>query len=290
MAKKPPKNQLTLAQAPQSYTYIAPEFSITVPVTNEDVWLSQKQIAQLFGADVRTVSYHIKALVESGEISDSVIQEIRITANDGKDYTVSHYGLDAIIPIGYRVGSSQAAEFRKWANSVLKQYLLLGYAINEKRVGSKDILKMEDDLAQLERHKLMDRPEAQRLSLVYENKKGAELLWAIINDVCLNPDFKIIKGMEYRILFGVVAADLKKLLGSDDIRGTLPDRQLKAFTLAETTLREILSVQKDIGNERVLEGVRIAFQPIGAYLRATSEFMGVNPVTNQPLLPSGKAR
>jgi Virulence protein RhuM family len=280
---KPSKKQLTLDKAPQSYVYKAPDFELTVPVSNEDAWLSQKDMALLFGADVRTISYHIKNLVDGGEVPTSTIQEIRILADDGKMRLVLHYGLDVIIPVGYRVGSSQASEFRKWANNIIKQYLLIGYVINEKRAGTKSLLRMEDDLIQLERHNLTNRAEYMRLSRVYENKQGEALLFAIIADIVDNPEYGNIKGAEYRYLFGMVAEDLKTALGSKNVRESLPDRQLLAFTLAETTLRDVLENQKSMTNEQLLEAVRMTFAPIGQYLRGVSDMMGIHHVTGQPL-------
>ena len=290
-SRKVSKSQLTLDKAPQSYIYTTPEFSIEVPVSNEDVWVSQKDMARLFGVDVRTINHHIQQVTASDGKSydpDSVIRKIRITASDGKSYEVAHYNLDIIISVGYRVGSLQATEFRKWASNIIKQYILVGYAINQKRVGSKSLLQMEDDLSKLERHNLTNRPEYQRLSRVYENKHGEELLFAMIKDVCLNPDYKAIKGLEYKILFGMWAKDLKDVLGSDKIRENLPDVQLQAFTLAELSLRKILEVQRNMTNEQVLESVRIAFQPIGVYLRGIAELTGTHIVTGKPLLSSGK--
>lgn len=308
-SRKPSKSQLTLDKAPQVHSYTTPDLELVVTVNNEDIWLSQKQMSDLFGVHPMTINEHIKNVIateapdnsvikksfltaadgKQREVEqDSTIRKFLIVAADGKQREVLHYGLDIIIPVGYRVGSPQAAEFRKWANNVLKQYLLVGYAINQRRMGSKSLLKMEDDLTQLERHNLTSRPEYQRLSRVYENKHGEELLFAMIKDVCLNPDYRAIKGLEYKVLFGMWANDLKAVLGTDKIRENLPDIQLQAFTLAELSLRKILETQKNMSNEQLLEAVRIAFAPIGVYLRGISELMGVHVVTGQPLLASGK--
>lgn len=281
MTKKKSPNQRTLDQAQIIYEYN----KISVIVENEDVWLSQKQIAELFGVDIPTINYHIKQ-VTAADGKVSVIRKIRITAADGKVYEVSHYGLDTIIPIGYRVGSPQAAAFRVWANGILKEVILLSLAIHERKQGSKALLKMEKDLNLAEKYKLGQRPEIVRLSHLYENKLGEELLFAIIADICLNPNYGQIKGAEYKYLFGMLADDLKKALGTDKIRPNLPNRQLKAFTLAEETLRLILSDKRPRTNEEVMEAVKIAFVPIGQYLRGTAEMLGLDPVTDKPLLQS----
>lgn len=286
---KASKKQLTLDKAPQSYVYKRDTIELLVTAENEDIWLSQKQMAELFGVHPMTINEHVKNVVAADgktREDNSTIRKFLIVAADGKTREVLHYGLDIIIPVGYRVGSPEAAEFRKWANNIIKQYLLIGYVINEKRTGTKSLLRMEDDLIQLERHNLTDRAEYMRLSRVYENKQGEALLFAIIADIVDNPEYGNIKGAEYRYLFGMVAEDLKTALGSKNVRESLPDRQLLAFTLAETTLRDILKNQKSMTNQQLLDAVRMTFAPIGQYLRGVSDMMGVHHVTGQPLIQS----
>lgn len=105
---------------------------IDLKIEDKTVWLSQKEIAELFQKDVRTVNEHLKNIIEDGELSeDSVIRNFRITATDGKDYDVNHYNLDAIIAVGYRVKSHRGTQFRIWANQVLKEYLIKGFAMND---------------------------------------------------------------------------------------------------------------------------------------------------------------
>ena len=87
---------------------------------------------QTFGRDVKTIGKHINNALKE-ELDNSVVANFATTASDGKVYQIEHYNLDMIISIGYRVKSNRGVEFRKWANSVLKQYIIQGYAINEKR-------------------------------------------------------------------------------------------------------------------------------------------------------------
>lgn len=109
------------------------EIKLTVPVENGTVWLNRKQLAELFERDVKTIGKHIgNALKE--ELDNSVVANFATTATDGKVYRVEHYNLDMIISVGYRVKSNRGVEFRKWANNVLKQYIVQGYALNEKRL------------------------------------------------------------------------------------------------------------------------------------------------------------
>ena len=109
------------------------EIKLTVSVKNNTVWLNRNQLAKLFGRDVKTIGKHINNALK-GELDNSVVANFATTASDGKVYQVEHYNLDMIISIGYRVKSNRGVEFRKWANNVLKQYILQGYAINEKRL------------------------------------------------------------------------------------------------------------------------------------------------------------
>lgn len=122
--------------------YAAPDGNVKVQVVlgDETVWASQKGMAEIFGVDVRTVSEHLQNIFKTNElVEDSVIRKFRITAADGKAYLTNFYNLDAIISVGYRVNSAQATQFRIWASSVLKEYLLKGFALNDDRLkqGSK---------------------------------------------------------------------------------------------------------------------------------------------------------
>ena len=108
--------------------------SLSVPFENETVWLNRQQMATLFDRDVKTIGKHINNAIEE-ELEDiSVVANFATTASDGKTYNVEYYNLDVIISVGYRVKSKRGIEFRKWANSVLKQYILKGYAANDRRL------------------------------------------------------------------------------------------------------------------------------------------------------------
>lgn len=108
---------------------------LEVPVENETVWLTQAQMAELFDTSKQNISLHINNCFKEGELEkDSVIKDFLTTAADGKRYKTKYYNLDVIISVGYRVKSKRGVEFRKWANSVLKQYILQGYAVNNNRI------------------------------------------------------------------------------------------------------------------------------------------------------------
>lgn len=108
---------------------------LNVNIENETVWLSLDQMSELFERDKSTISRHIKNIFKDGELSqNSVVANFATTASDGKVYDVTFYDLDVIISVGYRVKSKRGVEFRKWANEVLKNYILKGYAVNNNRI------------------------------------------------------------------------------------------------------------------------------------------------------------
>lgn len=106
---------------------------LEVRMANESVWLTQQQIAMLFGVKQPAISKHLNNIFKSGELDEASVHSIlEYTAADGKLYKTKFYNLDAILSVGYRVNSINATMFRKWANSVLKEYLLKGYSINQR--------------------------------------------------------------------------------------------------------------------------------------------------------------
>ena len=108
---------------------------IEVRIEGEMVWLTQKLMAELFDADIRTVSEHLQNIFKSGELNESsVIRIFRITATDGKEYDTQHYNLDAVIAVGYRVNSKRATHFRIWATQVLREFIIKGFALDDERL------------------------------------------------------------------------------------------------------------------------------------------------------------
>lgn len=123
------------------------ELSLPVMLQNETVWLSQSQIGQLFGVQKAAISKHMKNIFACKELMrEQVVSKMETTAADGKCYWVDYYNLDMILSIGYRVNSTNATHFRQWANRVLRQYLLNGYAFNRR------FERIEYRLAQVEEH------------------------------------------------------------------------------------------------------------------------------------------
>ena len=108
---------------------------LEVNLKDETVWLTQKQMAELFDKDRKTITRHIQNIYKDNELEEhSVCSFFEHTAEDGKKYNVQYYNLDMIISVGYRVNSKRGIMFRKWATSILKDYMLKGYAINQRKL------------------------------------------------------------------------------------------------------------------------------------------------------------
>ena len=109
------------------------DVKLEVNMKDDTVWLNREQLAMLFDRDIKTIGKHINNALNE-ELDNSVVAKFATTAKDGKTYQVEYYNLDMIISVGYRIKSQNGVIFRKWANKVLKDYLLKGYAVNQKRL------------------------------------------------------------------------------------------------------------------------------------------------------------
>jgi len=108
------------------------EVKLPVTIEDETVWLNQNQMIELFGRDQSVISRHIRNVFKEHEVDEKSNMHFLHIANSDKP--VAFYSLDVIISVGYRVKSKRGVEFRRWANSVLKQYTLKGYAVNDNRI------------------------------------------------------------------------------------------------------------------------------------------------------------
>ncbi len=112
---------------------------LEVLIQDETIWLTQKQIADIFSTTKQNIGQHFKNIFADGELAEeAVVKDLFTTATDGKKYKTKHYNLDAIISVGYRVNSMQATQFRIWATSVLKEYIIKGFAMDDERLKNSD--------------------------------------------------------------------------------------------------------------------------------------------------------
>lgn len=127
--KEEQKGEIILYQAENGTT------KIEVRLENENVWLTQSQLVELYQSSKSNISEHIKHIFEEGELSEnSVVRKFRTTATDGKDYNTTYYNLDMIISLGYRIKSHIATKFRIWATERLKEYIVKGFTMDDERL------------------------------------------------------------------------------------------------------------------------------------------------------------
>lgn len=148
------------------------EVKVEIYIFNETVWLTQDKIAQLFGVQRPAVTKHLKNIFGSGELIEGSVSSImELTAADGKKYQTKLYNLDAILSVGYRVNSIQATHFRIWANSVLKEYLIKGFAMNDERLKNPQTLfgkdYFEEQLARIRDIRSSERRFYQKITDIY---------------------------------------------------------------------------------------------------------------------------
>jgi prophage maintenance system killer protein len=166
---------------------------LNVSLSDETVWLTQKQLAELFDKNTRTISEHISNLFKEDELEEkAVVRNFRITAADGKFYNTKHYNLDVIISVGYRVHSKQGTAFRQWATAVLKQHLIKGYSTHEKRLAERGIKELQQTAELL--HKTLTHNEhvseigAETIQIIIGYAKTWELLLAYDEDKLMLPE------------------------------------------------------------------------------------------------------
>lgn len=166
----------------QLFTTADGEISLDVSLDRETVWLTQAQIAELFERERSVITKHIGNIFQEGELErDAVCAKFAHTAEDGKTYETQHFNLDVIISVGYRVKSSRGVQFRQWASSVLKQHLIQGYTLNQKRLAERGIV-FEQAVALLSRtlvNQQLVRPVgASVLSVIGDYARSWSLLQA----------------------------------------------------------------------------------------------------------------
>ena len=127
------------SSAAQFLTYVASVGNIDeryeIRYEDENIWMTQKMLAQVYGVEVNTVNYHIKKIFADAELDEgAVIRKIRITGSDGKSYAVNHYDLRVIIALGFKIDNEKAIAFRKWANQIVTEYTIKGWVMDDQRL------------------------------------------------------------------------------------------------------------------------------------------------------------
>lgn len=175
MKKK--KDDITIRSSAAEYlTFVAStgdsSESIEMRYEDENIWLTQKMMAELYNISVAAINQHLKTIFDDKELEkDSVIKKYLITAADGKNYNTNHYNLQAIIAVGFKVNNDRAVQFRKWANAIVKDYTIQGWAMDKERLkNSGTILTKEyfdhllDEIREI---RLSERKFYQKITDIY---------------------------------------------------------------------------------------------------------------------------
>ena len=178
MSKK--KNEITIRSSAAEYlTYVAavgnnPE-SVEVRYEDENIWLTQKMLAIVYGVDVRTINYHIKKIYEDNELEEnSTIRNFEIVQKEGNrevSRNIAHYNLQMIIAVGFKVNNERAVQFRKWANQIVKDYTIKGWVMDDERLknGGSILTEkyFEEQLERIREIRMSERKFYQKITDIY---------------------------------------------------------------------------------------------------------------------------
>ncbi|SMB89167.1 Virulence protein RhuM family protein [Pasteurella testudinis DSM 23072] len=168
------KNEIIRSSAVEYLTFIAAtgEGGVNAVYADENIWLSQKMLAELYDVEVPTVNYHLKQIFADNELTEkSVIRKFLITAADGKNYQTKHYNLAAIIAVGYKTNSERAVQFRKWATQIIESFTIKGFAMDDERLKNDGTILgkkyFEEQLARIREIRLSERKFYQKITDIY---------------------------------------------------------------------------------------------------------------------------
>ena len=214
---------------------------IEVKMEDETVWLTQAQLVELYQTSKSNISEHIKHIFEEGELDEnSVVRKFRTTALDGKNYNIAHYNLDMIISLGYRVKSSIATRFRRWATERLKEYIIKGFTMDDERLKGnaggaywKELLERIRDIRSSEKVLYRQVLDLYATSVDYNPQSNESIKF-----------FKIVQNKLHYATHGHTAAEVifqradseKRFMGLTSFSGELP--VLKDIGIAKNYLNE----------------------------------------------------
>ncbi|MCL2213072.1 MAG: virulence RhuM family protein [Oscillospiraceae bacterium] len=171
--KKKPQVPAISSSAEKYLTFITStgEAGANAIYVDENVWLSQKMMAELYNINVRTVNNHLKKIFSDSELDEnSVIRNFRITADDGKQYNTKHYNLKAIIAVGYKVNSERAVQFRKWATDIIEEFTIKAVVMDDERIKAGSPLTdkyFEEHLQRVREIRLSERKFYLKITDIY---------------------------------------------------------------------------------------------------------------------------
>lgn len=198
MAKKNTKEITIRSSAAEYLTFIAAtgddKNTVEVRYEDENIWITQKMLAVLYEVETNTINYHIKKIFEDSELlEDSVIRNFRITASDGKSYDTKHYNLQMIIAVGFKVNSERAVQFRKWVNTIAKEYTIKGFAMDDERLKNDGSILtkkyFEEQLERIREIRSSERKFYQKITDIYAtaidydlNAKSTQRFYATVQN------------------------------------------------------------------------------------------------------------
>ena len=169
-----PEVSIVRSSAAEYLTFVAAsgQGGVEAIYADENVWLTQKMMGQLYDVETHTINYHLKKVFADSELqADSVIRNFRITAADGKSYDTQHYNLAAIIAVGYKVNSERAVQFRKWATGIVESFAVKGFAMDDERLKNDgSVLSkryFEEQLQRIREIRLSERKFYQKITDIY---------------------------------------------------------------------------------------------------------------------------
>ena len=176
MGKSPQVISLVRSSAAEYLTFIATagedKDSVEMRYEDENIWLTQKMMATLYGVSIAAINQHIKKIFEDSELeSSSVIKKYLITAADGKSYNTNHYNLQMIIAVGFKVNNERAVQFRKWANIIVKDYTIKGWVMDDERLKNGGTVLtekyFEKQLEKIREIRMSERKFYQKITDIY---------------------------------------------------------------------------------------------------------------------------
>jgi len=221
---------------------------LDVRLENETVWLAQEQMAELFDKGRTTITEHLKNIFSEGELDEkSACREFRRTGTDGKEYTVKHYNLDAIISVGYRVKSVRGTQFRIWATQRLREYIVKGFALDDERLkqGGQKARYFQELLQRIRDIRSSERNFYQKVTDIYATSIDYRK-----DDKLTNEFFATVQNKMHYAIHGQTAAEMiakrangtKPLMGLVNFKGnyiTPRDAKIAKNYLSEKELNQL---------------------------------------------------
>jgi hypothetical protein len=172
--KEEEKNSIIRSSSVEYLTFIAAtgDGGVNAVYQDENIWLSQKMMGELYYVEPHTINYHLKNIFSDSELEEnSVTRNFRITAQDGKSYNTKHYNLSAIIAVGYKINSERAVQFRKWATQILQEFTIKGFAMDDERLKNDGTILgkkfFEEQLQRIREIRLSERKFYQKITDIY---------------------------------------------------------------------------------------------------------------------------